>query len=182
MRLCGLHHYKFCSTSKTLNLFHDSTIFIHMLFPLYGVLYRIIFLANSDLHSWKVYVVSWIWVGLDTPLLCLYSIPSVCVCVCVCVLHQFLCCTPSWRKCYHRMAPGLSSLKKNNVFLVVSQEKITISQIRYSWNLSLAKLGTPRWLSGKETSCKCRRHRRHGFDPWVRMVPWRRKWQPIPVF
>ena len=21
-----------------------------------------------------------------------------------------------------------------------------------------------------------------GFDPWVRMIPWRRKWQPIPVF
>ena len=23
---------------------------------------------------------------------------------------------------------------------------------------------------------------RHGFDPWVRKIPWRRKWQPIPVF
>ena len=22
----------------------------------------------------------------------------------------------------------------------------------------------------------------HGFDPWVRMIPWRRKWQPTPVF
>ena len=21
-----------------------------------------------------------------------------------------------------------------------------------------------------------------GFDPWVRKIPWRRKWQPIPVF
>ena len=20
------------------------------------------------------------------------------------------------------------------------------------------------------------------FDPWVRMIPWRRKWQPTPVF
>ena len=20
------------------------------------------------------------------------------------------------------------------------------------------------------------------FDPWVRKIPWRRKWQPIPVF
>ena len=24
--------------------------------------------------------------------------------------------------------------------------------------------------------------RRHGFDPWVRKIPWKRKWQPIPVF
>ena len=22
----------------------------------------------------------------------------------------------------------------------------------------------------------------HGFNPWVRMVPWRREWQPSPVF
>ena len=21
-----------------------------------------------------------------------------------------------------------------------------------------------------------------GFDPWVRKIPWRRKWQPAPVF
>ena len=25
-------------------------------------------------------------------------------------------------------------------------------------------------------------HRRHGFNPWVRKIPWRRKWQPTPVF
>ena len=24
--------------------------------------------------------------------------------------------------------------------------------------------------------------KRHGFDPWVRKVPWRRKWQPVLVF
>ena len=23
--------------------------------------------------------------------------------------------------------------------------------------------------------------RRHGFDPWIRKIPWRRKWQPNPV-
>ena len=28
----------------------------------------------------------------------------------------------------------------------------------------------------------CRRHRRLRFDPWVRKIPWRRKWQPPPVF
>ena len=27
-----------------------------------------------------------------------------------------------------------------------------------------------------------RRHRRHGFDPWVGKIPWRRKLQPMPVF
>ena len=23
--------------------------------------------------------------------------------------------------------------------------------------------------------------RRRGFNPWVRKIPWRRKWQPVPV-
>ena len=42
--------------------------------------------------------------------------------------------------------------------------------------------GLPRWLSGKESACQCRQHRRPGFNPWVRMIPWRRKWKPTPVF
>ena len=37
----------------------------------------------------------------------------------------------------------------------------------------------PRWLNGKESSCQCSRHR---FNPWVRKIPWRRKWQPTSVF
>ena len=37
----------------------------------------------------------------------------------------------------------------------------------------------PRWLSGKESACQCRRHE---FNPWVGKMPWSRKWQPTPVF
>ena len=36
--------------------------------------------------------------------------------------------------------------------------------------------------SGKESTCQCRRLKRPGFDPWVKEDPWRRKWQPTPVF
>ena len=43
-------------------------------------------------------------------------------------------------------------------------------------------LRRPRWCSGKESSCQCRRRRRHLFDPWVRRGPLRRKWQPPAVF
>ena len=32
------------------------------------------------------------------------------------------------------------------------------------------------------TACQCRRHKRCRFDPWVRKIPWRRAWQPTPVF
>ena len=40
----------------------------------------------------------------------------------------------------------------------------------------------PRWLSGRESACQCWRHRRRGFNSWVGKIPWRRKWQPTPVF
>ena len=52
-----------------------------------------------------------------------------------------------------------------------------------SFILSLGKyrvcrpVGLPRWLSDKESACQCRRCE---FDPWVRKIPWRRKWQPTP--
>ena len=36
--------------------------------------------------------------------------------------------------------------------------------------------GLPRWLSGKESTCQCRRSRGYWFDPWVRKIPWWRKW------
>ena len=36
--------------------------------------------------------------------------------------------------------------------------------------------------SAKEPACQCRRHKRCGFNPWVRKIPWRRTWQPPPVF
>ena len=35
------------------------------------------------------------------------------------------------------------------------------------------------WLSGKESTCQCRRHWSY---PSVRKIPWRRKWHPTPVF
>ena len=44
---------------------------------------------------------------------------------------------------------------------------------------TIALTGHPSWLSGKEPACQCKRHR---FDPWVSEFPWRRKWQPTPVF
>ena len=42
--------------------------------------------------------------------------------------------------------------------------------------------GLPRWCSGKEPACQCKRHKRHGFDPWVGKIPWRGAWQPTPAF
>ena len=40
----------------------------------------------------------------------------------------------------------------------------------------------PGGASGKEPACQWRRHKRQGFDSWVRKIPWRGAWQPTPVF
>ena len=38
--------------------------------------------------------------------------------------------------------------------------------------------GLPWWLSGKDSACQCRRH---GFEPWVGKIHWRRIWQSTPI-
>ena len=40
-------------------------------------------------------------------------------------------------------------------------------------------MGLPWWLSDKGSARQCRKHR---LDLWVGKIPWRRKWQPTPVF
>ena len=58
---------------------------------------------------------------------------------------------------------------------------VYLGYIKKVWFLKylLFKWGPLWWLSGKESACQCRRHE---FDLWVRKIPWRRTWQPTPVF
>ena len=42
--------------------------------------------------------------------------------------------------------------------------------------------GFPGGASGKEPACQCRRCKRYRLDPCVRKIPWRRTWQPTPIF
>ena len=77
---------------------------------------------------------------------------------------------------------------KENVFCVTgsfSVKRMTaVGHLRldyrsiYIW-LSLSRL--PRWHSGKEFFCQYRRCRKHGFNPWVKKMPWSGKWKPTPV-
>ena len=39
-------------------------------------------------------------------------------------------------------------------------------------------MGFPGGSVIKEPTCQCRRH---GFNPWVRKIPWKRKWLPTLV-
>ena len=50
----------------------------------------------------------------------------------------------------------------------------------YVLGFVLCRIGQPQGSAGKESTCQRRRHRRCGFNPWVGMILWRRKWQPIP--
>ena len=54
-----------------------------------------------------------------------------------------------------------------------------MSQFLESVSLSVYLYGLSRWLTGKESFCRCRRC---GFSPQIGKIPWRRKWQPTPVF
>ena len=40
----------------------------------------------------------------------------------------------------------------------------------------------PDVASGKEPACQCRRNKRRRLNPWVGKIPWRRTWQPTPLF
>ena len=40
-------------------------------------------------------------------------------------------------------------------------------------------LGLPSWLRQQRIHLQCERP---GFDPWVGKIPWRKVWQPTPVF
>ena len=42
-------------------------------------------------------------------------------------------------------------------------------------------MGFPRGTSAKEPACQCGRHKNHRFNPLVRMIPWRKAWQPTAV-
>ena len=43
----------------------------------------------------------------------------------------------------------------------------------------LSLLDFPGGTSGQESTCQ---YRRPEFDPWVRKIPWRRKWKPTLIF
>ena len=99
--------------------------------------------------------------------------------------------TRSWilqqRSCVLQLRPGEAKwiLKKerkelvNDIILLSGIWLSVKDAVRQLHNLSCSTIRLPWWLSGKESSCQCRRPR---FDSWIRKMSWRRKWQLIPVF
>ena len=48
------------------------------------------------------------------------------------------------------------------------------------WYHSHAIEGFPGGANGKEPTCQCKRHKRHGFYSWMGKIPWSRKWKSTP--
>ena len=58
----------------------------------------------------------------------------------------------------------------------------TFKDLGIMWTGLRTCSGFPGGASGKEPTCQSRGRKRRRFDPWVRKIPWRRAWQPTPVF
>ena len=73
----------------------------------------------------------------------------------------------------------ISSLAHNTFQTMYSKERPVLLIYLQPNLLSLV---FPGGCSGKEPACQCRRLWRSRFDTWVGKIPWRRAWQPTPVF
>ena len=90
----------------------------------------------------------------------------------------------SWQRVRHDWATNTFTLKgklsASNIFSIQIKHCFTTV-----WSHDLKFQESPSFpggSAGKEPTWQWRRHKRNGFDPWVRKIPWRRKWQPTPVF
>ena len=55
------------------------------------------------------------------------------------------------------------------------RKEITLWVVYYQLGEAGTYTGFLGGAKGKEPACQCRRHKRHGFDSWVRKISWRRK-------
>ena len=59
----------------------------------------------------------------------------------------------------------------HHVFRLISKFDRVLKVFQFS--VKFNKVGLPKWLSGKQSTCQCRRPRRLGFNLWVRKISWR---------
>ena len=51
-----------------------------------------------------------------------------------------------------------------------------LQRVGHNWATELNwtewMIGLPSGTSDRESACQCRRHKRRGFNPWIRKIPW----------
>ena len=95
----------------------------------------------------------------------------------------------------HQKVTYLGNSVKKHLLIAMTQHVIEMDKIKVHvlvkvtvWPQSLCSqhkdllLIFSRWHSGKESTCQCRRCKRHRLDPWVVKIPWRRKRHCTPGF
>ena len=92
-----------------------------------------------------------------------------------------------WRNLGYIFYPSWTDLFEHDSCDGLAQARLLIyhwtHSLEASWGLfQLQTMSFPGDASSKEPACQCRRHRRLGFDLWVGKIPWRKAWQPTPVF
>ena len=79
------------------------------------------------------------------------------------------------------LVPVVTNLHQSDSLFICARAFSLFSSLHWPSNLKYPNR-LPRWHSGKESTCQCRRCKRCRFDPWAGKIPWSRKWQPTPVF
>jgi len=82
---------------------------------------------------------------------------------------------------FYLRAKETSDYKRSGIvlfFLTLTWGRLDLSTVNsLCWNL----LSVPCGSHCKDSTCNARRCRSCCFDPWVRKIPWRRKWIPTSV-
>ena len=72
---------------------------------------------------------------------------------------------------------------QNLLHLLTATEGNSCHPVKWCMRLLCAPtmplLGFPDGVTGQEPACQCRRPKRHGLNPWVRKIPWRRDGSPL---
>ena len=76
---------------------------------------------------------------------------------------------------------GPSSITGQGTEILQTSSVTRISKF-FFFKLLYISFGYPGGCNGKELTCQCKKCKRCKFDLWVMKIPWRRKWQPTPVF
>ena len=77
--------------------------------------------------------------------------------------------------------PGSPQLQADPLPSETSKAPITQTNLSISV-LFYCGVGFPGGASGKEPACQYKKPKKYGFSPWVGKKPWRKAWQPTPVF
>ena len=115
------------------------------------------------------------------------SLSSECYCVSLTKLLIVLC-FPS-AGCFKNILLSLTSCKcMENMACKINHKSPFFPPLLFSFEtfrvrcIVYVAFGLPRWLSRWRICLQCRSCRGCRFNPWVRKIPWRRSWQPSPVF